>query len=324
MADGILYGKPISYFPNGYPLFIALLKLIFSDALVPTILIIFNIIFQILSQYLFFKLLIKLNLNKELALITLFFVAIYPNQINYTRQILTEPISLFLLILSLLMYVSNKPFLSGITGFLAAQFRPTLIFLFPLILIHEIISKNTKKSFLLGLGVILCLFFFKILEYFNLILPPDNLKFNLIVATYSDSFNINWELARSKLSIIKNPLSVYINHLITNPLDFLEKRIISLWSLWGPFSVTHRGILEKILIGIRFPLFMFSIALFLLRKNLLSKNILIITYLPILVITFIHTMFFSQQRFTFVVEPFIIMHTVLYLYSFKGNFLNEN
>ena len=44
MANGILMGKPISYFPNGYPLLVSIMKIMVGDSNLPFSLIVMNIV----------------------------------------------------------------------------------------------------------------------------------------------------------------------------------------------------------------------------------------------------------------------------------------
>lgn len=316
MADKILEGRPISYFPNGFPLLISLLKYLLNDNYLPLFLILLNILAQSLTFYLLYKILKEFKIKIELILIILLVFSLYPNQINYTRQLLTEPLSLFLLLLSIFLYIKDKDFSAGFLGFLTAQFRPTLLPLFPLIVVYELLKRNYKKAKFLIIGFSLNFLIFYLLETMGIIASPDNIKFNLIVSTYSDSSNINWEVGHKMLSEDINPFKIYFNYMLSNPLDYIKKRLIALWMLWGPYPITHRGIIETVLIAIRFPLIIMSM-LYLFRKESLVKvpKFFLTTYLPIFIITFIHTLFFSQQRFTFVVEPFIIIHSVLFIDS---------
>lgn len=331
MANGILKGKPFSYFPNGYPLLIVLLSLILSNSIIPEALIVLNILFQLTSLLLIDRILKYYDVTVNLRLVSLLAIAIYPNQINYTRQLLTEPPSLFFLILTIYLYTSKNRLFSGLVGHLTSQFRPTLLPFLPSIILIELLNQNYKVALKLGLGFLLSVFAFFILEQSNIIKPPNNLGINLLLSIQSDSYDIDWSTKNFTEVERSSPIKTYIDFAINNPIRFFEQRLISLWVLWGPFPVSHRGLLEKILIAIRFPLFILSILAMIFYKRIgLQKNFVFIISLPIIIITTIHTMFFSQQRFTFIVEPFIIILSVLfvnYIYRlilFKKNLLLLN
>lgn len=314
MADRILNGNPFSYFPNGYPLLIVLLKLLVSNSIIPEALIILNIIFQLMTLFSIERILKYYSVKERLRLITLLVIAIYPNQINYTRQLLTEASSLFFLILTIYLYTNKKNLLSGLIGYLTSQFRPTLLPFLPGLILFELLNKNYRNVLTLLGGFLIGLFIFLILEKTNIINPPNNLGKNLLISIQSDSYDIDWNTKNFTADGSSSPIKTYMNFAINNPVRFLEQRLISLWVLWGPLPVSHRGIFEKLLIAIRFPLFILSILAMIFYKRIgLQRDFVLIISLPIIIITAIHTMFFSQQRFTFVVEPFIITLSILFI-----------
>lgn len=48
MANGILTGTPVSYFPNGYPLIVSIMKIMVGNAMLSFSLIVLNIVFSTL------------------------------------------------------------------------------------------------------------------------------------------------------------------------------------------------------------------------------------------------------------------------------------
>lgn len=314
MADGILNGSPLSYFPNGYPLLIVLFKLFLPNLIIPIVLIITNITFQLLTLFLIERILNNFNISEQLRLISLFIVALYPNQLNYTRQLLTEASSLFFLTLTIFLYSNQKNLLAGFLGHLTAQFRPTLWPYLPIIILFELLKKNYKASLTLFFGFLIGVFVFFALENLEIIKPPNNLGLNLLISIQSDSYDIEYSIKNFSKEEQSSPLKTYIYFALNNPYRFLEQRLISLWVLWGPMPISNRGFFEKLLIAVRFPLFIISILTIIFYKKIgLQKDFVLIISLPIIIITAIHTMFFSQQRFTFVVEPFIIILSVLFI-----------
>jgi hypothetical protein len=314
MGEAIINGVPISYFPNGYPLLIAFLKLIFFNDQLLVALIITNIFLQLLTIILIELTLRNLDVKDNLRLICLLIIAIYPNQLNYTRQLLTEVSSLFFLTLTLYFFSRNMNYMGGFTGYLSSQFRPTLLPLVPIQLVFEIFKKNYKKSVKLFLGFIIGLSVFIMLESFNIVKPAQNFGTNLLISIQSDSRNIIWEPKIFSEEEKLNPIKTYFTFIIENPKEYLKQRIISLWALWGPIPLTHRGAFEKFLIALRFPLLIFSIFAIFYRKRIgLSLDFIFIMSSPIILITLIHTLFFSQQRFTYVVEPFAIILSVIFI-----------
>lgn len=320
MAASILNGTPFSYFPNGYPLLIVLLRLFLSNSIIPEALIVLNIIFQLLTLFFIERILKYYGVSESLRLVSLLAIAIYPNQINYTRQLLTEASSLFFLTLTIYFYTNKNRLFSGLAGYLTSQFRPTLLPFLPAIILIEILNKNYRIVLNLFWGFLIGVFVFFVLEQNNIIKAPNNLGTNLLISIQSDSYDIDWNTKNFTPEEKSSPIETYMNFAINNPIRFLEQRLISLWVLWGPLPVSHRGLLEKLLIAIRFPLFILSILAMIFYKRIgLERDFVLIISLPIIIITAIHTMFFSQQRFTFVVEPFIITLSVLFLnYIFRS------
>lgn len=314
MGDGIINGNPIAYFPNGYPLLIALYKVVFGVNSLPLILIITNILLQLLTIILIELTLRNFNIQSKLILIALLAIALWPNQLNYTRQILTEVTSLFFLTLTVYFISKNLSYSAGFWGYFSSQFRPTLLPLVPIQIGFELFNKNYKKSLKLLIGFILGLMIFLILESSDIIKPSQNFGLNLLISIQSDSRNIIWEPKHFSEDEIQNPVKTYLTFIADNPYEYLEQRAISIWALWGPIPFTHRGAFEKFLIALRFPLLIFSLLTIIYRNKIgLSKDFIFIMSTPIILITIIHTMFFSQQRFTFVVEPFAIILSVIFI-----------
>jgi len=116
-----------------------------------------------------------------------------------------------------------------------------------------------------------------------------------------------------KLSYTKmHGIEDYFNFLITSPVQFLTDRILSFWNLWGflpPNADGFRsGFIFRLLVGLRFPLLILGIYGYFKSE---SKKIPLLLILPALSITIIHTIFFSNSRFTFPAEPLLIILAVL-------------
>lgn len=328
MADKITNHQPVSSYPNGYPLLISLLNIFFSQELIPFVLVTVNLISQLLVIYILERILNRYAINKSVILFSLLIFALYPNQINYSRLILTEPISTLLIILIIYFYSIERPFLLGFIGYLVSTFRPTMLPFIPLLLIFILKKKNKLFAIKVTSGFIVCILVFISFEFLGIIKPPDNLKINLLLSTkrtmgvedkYTPADFTSEELA--------HPFETYIKSAVNNPSEFIKKRALAVWYLWGLGVDTRQGIWYlDLLIKIRAPLFLISCLVFLYRKKFNGLDELIeIFFIPVLLITVIHTFFFSGHRFTLVAEPSIIFLSVLGLYRYlaKLNFTRK-
>lgn len=106
-------------------------------------------------------------------------------------------------------------------------------------------------------------------------------------------------------------ITAYINYMISSPAQFLTDRIKSFWNLWGFLPSVADGFrsyfIYRILLGLRFPLLILGVYGY-LKSN--DKRIPFLLILPAISITLIHTMFFSNTRFTIPAEPFLIILAV--------------
>ncbi len=291
------------YFPNGYPLIIAFLKLFNSIVSFPVALILLNILLSSASILLIYYISIEIFRNNKLALITAILVSIYPNQLNYVRFILTEVPSVFFLILSLFLFQKNSNTLSGISIGLASVIKTSLMPVAILFYLYLILIKRAKHSnyFILGfiLPVILLLIYgYVVSGVFTL---GNNAAHNFYLA-------IGWKGVPAGLG---DGIYYYFSDFINNPYNFFLDRLQSLWHFWGYLPPYNEGMREslifRILIGLRFPLLILGIYGFIkIKKSAVS----VFLFLPAFVLTIIHTIFFSNPRFTFPAEPFLIILAV--------------
>jgi hypothetical protein len=100
--------------------------------------------------------------------------------------------------------------------------------------------------------------------------------------------------------------------MISSPVQFFTDRIHSFWNLWGFFPSVADGfrshLIYRILVGLRFPLLILGIYGFMKSE---SKTIPFLLILPAVSITIVHTMFFSNTRFTIPAEPLLIILAVV-------------
>ncbi|MCL6524178.1 MAG: glycosyltransferase family 39 protein [Thermoflavifilum sp.] len=310
-ANAILNGSYINYAPNGYPFIISIVvKLLGKNSLV-TILLWFNIIVGTISIYYVYNISRKLIKDDWSALIAAAIMCVYPNQLNYTRWLLTEVPSTFFILAAYNYYVENKKWLSGIFFGISSVMRPTL---FPIWIAIIIFDGITKKRFpvkiLIG-GAIITLSvsaysYVKTGEF----AIAGNSKINIIYSIYTFGGHIAWDAPEKhpEIKTSRDAKKEYINKAIEHPVYFIEQRLASLWQLWGPFPSTldgSRRLISRIIIGLENVfLIITGIYGFIAYSN--KKEIIILT-LPVIIITGIHTMMLSISRYTVPMEPFLII-----------------
>lgn len=131
-ADAIKQGTWINIFPNGYPVIIAFLSSVFHPVELDVLLIWANIIMSTavvgLIYYITFKRTQKWGLAGFAALVG----AIWPNQLNYVPQLITEVSAAFFLVAGLVFASVKKPLSSGLLLGFAATVRTSLLPVSPL------------------------------------------------------------------------------------------------------------------------------------------------------------------------------------------------
>lgn len=317
MANGILHGKPISYFPNGYPLLLAGIVLL-SDANAGLIAVLLNIIVQIASLIIIERILSTFKVRRAAILLILILIAFYPNQVSRVRFIMTEPISVFLISLNILFYIKNQFTLSGLTGWLTYSFRPSLFLVAPFIFIKDLWRKNFSKCLKNALGFFVGSLIFLTLIYFRVTVLQSTQNYNTLVALQSYGYNMRWDLDRFTEEEKSSPYITYLKFAVNNPVEYTKQRALSFFSLWGPIVPTEYGVVGMILHGIRFPFFAAALLVFLFRKKLsYDQDLILLLSFPVISVTVIQTLFFSNQRHQFTAEPFVIIVAVLGLMELR-------
>ncbi len=299
-ANELLAGRFGLYFPNGYPVIIALLTLITGSEHSDISLIILNIFLSICSVYIFW-LTCKRNLGASIfSLLAVLLFAFYPNQLNYVRLILTEVPALFFLMLS--FYFLGKESLSpaALSIGIAATIKTALI---PIILFFAIYLLY-KMSYAKGL------------KYLGLAMIPLSamMIYGLIITGvftlgYSSIHNFYLTVDQSGLKSTNagDAIAYYLNFAFSHPIQFILERLDSLWEFWGFLPSSNEGLREnfifRLLIGIRFPLLLLAIyGFWITEKNYLA----VFSAITIISLTILHFIFYSIPRYNFVAEPFLI------------------
>jgi hypothetical protein len=301
-ADILKKGGYDNYFPNGYPLLVLIVSFISPLEHGLLWLNIFLSLFTILLVYLITE---KLSGSIYLGLFSAAVLSCYPTQVNYVHYILTEIPVTFFLALAIWLFQKDKLIYSGLALGFAIIIRTTLIFVPFLFIIYLLFNHKWKE------GTVWFLSF--------LIIPLLLMLYGYIVSgnfTLGRNFTHNIYITIDqpyKLSYTKmHGIGAYINYLISSPLQFLNDRLESFWNLWGFLPAVADGFrtrfIYRVFVGLRFPLLILSIYGFIKSD---SKRIPLLLILPAISITLVHTMFFSNTRFTIPAEPFLIILAVM-------------
>ena len=135
----------------------------------------------------------------------------------------------------------------------------------------------------------------------------------MLISIENRSSDIRWDICEPNHQKImerndtRGAIMAYYEALKKDPKEWLIKRLYSAAQLWGPVPPADigRGPLKRALIGIRFVFFLSALlgSYFLMRDN---RTFFLILFGPPFVITTIHILTFSNHRFTFIIEPFVI------------------
>ena len=318
MANGIISGNPISHFPNGYPLVLSAILYLGGEH-VNIIAVMINIIVQILSLIIVKKILIAYSISQTTILLTILVFALYPNQVSSVRFIMSEPISMFLILFCIYLFVKKNYLVSGILGFLTFSFRPSLLLATPLMILYALKNQNYYSAFKNAVGFLIGLGLFLILSSVGITKNPSTQNYNTLVAIQSYGYDIQWNIDNFNEQEKQSPFTTYLNFAVQNPVKFLQQRFLSLYSLWGPVVDTEYGFIGRVLHGLRFPLFMIAVLVVLYRNKIqYDKNLIVLLSIPVISLTFIQMLYFSQQRHQIAVEPFVITLSILGIMGLKS------
>ena len=104
-ADTLLKGGYTDYFPNGYPLMIALVKAVFPFAVEPVLLWI-QIAMSVGTIFFVYDIGCRLSGRIGYGLLAAAILAVFPSQINYVRWLTTEtPTAFFLLCIGIFEFI---------------------------------------------------------------------------------------------------------------------------------------------------------------------------------------------------------------------------
>jgi hypothetical protein len=160
-------------------------------------------------------------------------------------------------------------------------------------------------GFLIGAGLLF------LVEKSPLARPPHAFGNNLLISINSDSNGTAFVAYPEEEQ--KKAVKTYVNFALKNPSRFLRQRVISLWELWGPKSLAgyrqeqETGVVKLIVLFRSLFVLLFIGGLIRYRRN----PELHVIGVPLVVITIVHTLTFSNHRFLVPIEPYLFIGTTL-------------
>ena len=305
-AKLLLDGHYSLYFPNGFPLIVALFLPFKNIIDLGTSLITLNIILSVITVYLIYEICRESFNNKYIAFTAVVIAAVYPNQIKYVHWFLSEVPAAFFITLSLYLFTKKKYIISGASLGMASMIRTTLLPIGILYSLYLVLKKSVPvyKYFAFFTLVILAFLAYGYARtgYFTI---GQNAAHNLSITTeYSDTSSF----PKVHLKTLNGSLNDYVSYAFSNPSEFISERLENLWDLWGPmppWSESWKGRSAFFWdIGIRFPLLLLALFGFINSdKNFTA----VFSIIAITVVTAVHFFYFADPRFTYTIEPFTII-----------------
>ena len=309
-AYTLLSGGYTNYFPNGYPLIIAIAKF-FTSTDANTLLLWINIIFSTLTIWFIYDIGNRVYSSPLVGLVAAAILAIFPAQLNYVRMLMTEVPTAFFLVGAYFFYYRKQFLWSGLF-FALAIFVRTNVAPIPILLIaiQVIRDKNVPWRLLTGcLLPLLAICFYSYAKTGEFSIAGNN-QINILYAVTAKGSFVDFSLNRThpEINTTGKALQLYIDHMKADPQEFIAQRWANFWELWTFYADSAhntRSVASRVVLGAgHFFMVVFGLIGWWLHRRSLSSNLLM---LPFVTVTLIHTVLFATSRYTYPVEPFMIL-----------------
>jgi hypothetical protein len=307
MGDAILDGKPTSFFPNGFPLMLAAIAHVAGEAdptsawLVMTVLLSTGVVAGV---YLMARRWVEPAYSLGAALA----IALWPTQVYYTSQLLSDVPAAFFLVLGTYCALRGRPASAGLMLGAATLVRDTLLPAVLLLAAAGMTDRDRRRDMVvLLIGVAALQGFEWSLQIVGITRPPSHAGLNLLLAvTTMSTDGIPAAPPGVTPEQVAHPWATYLLFAVEHPVTFVIQRLASLYELWGPWphagaAEAPRGTLARAIIGLRFPLLIAALCgLWIGRRRVETWMVAA----PLVTLTALHTAFFSASpRFTVPMEP---------------------
>lgn len=311
LAGDILAGTPTSERSNGYPLLIALLSTLLPGASMATALVTLNVVASGAVVALVGRIGRMVD-GWNVGLLAALAVAVYPNQLNYVRYLLTEAPATFLLVAAVWLLLRRRAPAASTVGAgvllgLGVLLRSSLLGVGVFLLVVLVAFRRPwREAARLAVGGVLVVALNAALIATGTIAPSSHTGPNMLMAIQSSSSEgIVYSIEAFSADEKAHPLATYLHFAAEQPATFARQRLSALWELWGPWPSPGdpddpRSVFVRLLIGLRFVLLLLAAAGF--ARHVRDERAWLLAA-PIFAITAIHVAFFADPRFTYVVEP---------------------
>lgn len=327
LARDILEGAPTSERSNGYPLLIAALARLLPGGSIPLALVGLNVAASA-AVVLLVGLIGRGVAGWGVGLLAALGTALYPNQLNYVRYILTEAPTTLLLVAAVWLLLRRRvatrdAFLAGVLLGLGVLLRSSLLGVGVSVLAVLVLFRRPwRESTGLVAGAALVGLFNVGLIAGGVIAPTQHTGPNMLISIQSTSSEgLVFSTEAFSPEERAAPLATYLRFAVDRPATFLHQRASALWELWGPWPAAGdpdapRSALIRLLIGIRLALLLLAAGGLVRHHRRLEAWMLAA---PLLAITAIHVAFFATPRFTYVVEPFAFVLAAWWVHDFVAS-----
>ncbi len=325
-AEALSNGGYINYFPNGYPLIIALGKMVFTNK-IELFLLWTNILMATATLYFVYRISKTIFRNELLALLTTLLLALSPAQINIARWLTSEVPTTFFLTGAYFFYFRKRFLLTGLFMGITILIRTELILVFVLLTCCELLFlKKINFRFLIAAIIPLLLMGYYCYLKTGKFSISGHGKVNIMYSITASGNDVDYEYVHKHPEVVtdRDALNKYLEHVKEEPAKYTKERLANLFELWGIPSSSdgNRGLSSRLIMALsNFFLLVFGIVgWWKLRKDF-NTGILII---PIVVITIVHTLLLAISRYTIPVEPFLtILATWTLLQLFRVIYLKN-
>lgn len=316
-ADALLAGGYINYFPNGYPFILAALKAIGGAGVVPLVLWL-NIVASTITIYFVYDIGRRLFREPSIALLAALIVAVFPTQLNYVRWMMSEVPTLFFLLGAYFFYYREKKWWSGLFFGLATVVRTDEAPVFLLLIAAALIFKRRWeiKLFVGALLPILAVGFYCSIKTGSFSIAGHG-KVNILYSITASGGYVDWYFQdkHPEVTTTGQAIGMYVDHMKHEPGEYIRQRLANLWELWGLYpssSDGNRGWVSRVGIGLG-NAFMLVFGLYGWWKNRKDFPVSVLL-IPFLILTPMHSLMLALPRYTYPVEPFMILLAAWSLY----------
>ena len=321
-ADTLLAGGYTDYYPNGYPLIVALFKLLFGTYTEGALLWL-NIAFSLFSIWFMYDIATRLSGRPSYGLLAAALLAVFPSQINYVRWLTSETPTPFFLLGSYFFYYRRQWAWSGLFLGIATLIRPNVAPIWILLfIVHVFHTRKFPPMLAVGVLLPLLLLGFYCKSKTGQFSTAGNSRVNILFAITASGPDVDFSMPdkHPEANTSGKALHLYIDHLKSEPLLFLRQRLANWWELWGFYASSANGsrsVASRLLLGAgNLFLLCFGIAGWWLQRRNYAVSILII---PFLVITAIHVALVAMPRYTYPCEAFLLLLATWALQRLAGN-----